>query len=164
MVIAAVQFVDVVLFFHILGVVLWIGPTYGYAFFQATAESAHPRAIPAVMESILKIDNTLGNVGALLVVASGIYMVEDIDAFGYSDFFISWGFAVFVVVVGLAHGYFGPRARKLRELAIRDLGGSGEGALSDEYKAISKQVAMVGTFAGLLAAVTIYIMAVKPFL
>lgn len=164
MVIAAVQFVDVVLFFHILGVVLWIGPTYGYAFFQATAESAHPRAIPAVMEGILKIDNTLGNIGALLVVASGIYMVEDIEAFSYSDFFISWGFAAFVIVLGLAHGFFGPRARKLRDLAIRDLGASGEGALSDEYTALSRQVAIVGTLAGLIAALTIYVMAVKPFL
>jgi uncharacterized membrane protein len=162
MLIASVQFIDVVLFFHILGVVLWIGPTYGYAFFIANAESAHPRAVPSVMESIVKIDNTLGNVGALLVIASGIYMVEDVG-WDYSEFFVSWGFAAFIVFLGLAHGFFGPRSRKLRDLAIRDLGESGEGALSDEYTALSRQVAMVGTLTGLIAAVTIYVMAVKPF-
>lgn len=160
--IAAVEFINVVLFVHILGVVLWIGPTYGYAFFIATAESAHPRAIPAVMESIVKIDRTLGNVGALLVIASGIYLVEDIG-WSYGDFFISWGFAAWIIFIGLAHAYFAPKSRELRELSIRDLGESGEGTLSDEYTALSKQVAMVGTFAGIVAALTIYVMAAKPF-
>ena len=163
MLIASVQFIDVVLFLHILGVVLWIGPTYGYAFFVSTAESAHPRAIPAVMEGILKIDNTLGNVGALLVVASGIYMVEDVG-WDYGEFFVSWGFAAFIVFLGLAHAYFAPRSRKLRDLAIRDLGESGEGALSDEYTALSRQVATVGALTGLIAALTIYVMTAKPFL
>jgi uncharacterized membrane protein len=163
MLIASVEFINVVLFLHILGAVIWLGPTYGYAFFIATAESAHPRAIPSVMESILKIDRTLGTVGMLLVIASGIYLVEDIG-WDYGEFFVSWGMAVFLLIVGLTHGYFGPRTRRLGEIAVRDLGASGEGSLSDEYQALSRQVAMVGTFAGLAAALTIYVMAAKPFL
>lgn len=160
---AAVQFIDVALFFHILGVVLWLGPTYGYAFFTMTAESAHPRAVPAVAESILKIDRSLGNIGALLVIASGIYMVEDVG-WSYGEFFISWGMAVFLLIIGLAHGYFMPKTRKLRDLAIRDLGSAGDGTLSEEYEALSRQVGMVGTFAGIVGVLTIYMMTAKPFL
>jgi hypothetical protein len=64
------------------------------------------------------------------------------------------------VLFGLVHGYFIPRGRKAEELAERDLAGSGE--LSPEYQALSKQIAGVGQLTGLIVAVTIFFMVVKP--
>lgn len=161
--IASVQFIDVVLFIHIGAVLLAFGPTYGYAFFVATAESAHPRAVPAVMESILKIDRSLVSVGLLVVLASGIYLVEDVG-WDYGEFFVSWGMTAILVLLGLTHGFFRPRTRKMRELAIRDLGESGEGTLSEEYLAESRLVARAGMVAGIIVILTVYVMAAKPFL
>jgi hypothetical protein len=45
-------------------------------------------------------------------------------------------------------------------LAERDLAAGGE--LSDEYRRISAQMARVGQLAGLIVAVTIFFMVVKP--
>jgi hypothetical protein len=88
---------------------------------------------------------------------------SDARGWEFSDFFISWGFVAILLLFGLVHGYFGPRTRKAVELAERDLGG-GDGKLSTEFDALSAQIAKVGSAAGLLIVLTIYVMTAKPFL
>ena len=162
MLIASVEFVNVVLFLHIAAVLLAFGPTYSYAFFIAISESAHPRALPAIYEGIEKIDRVLVSGASIVVLATGIYLVEDIG-WDWGEFFVNWGMVAILALIGLTHGFFRPRSRKLRDLALRDLGESGEGTLSDEYRAQSALVAKVGTVAGLIVLLTVYVMAAKPF-
>ena len=71
-----------------------------------------------------------------------------------------------VVLLGLVHGFFIPHERKLRSLAERDIeaAAGGEVTLSEEYRVASKRVATVGTLAGLVVILTIYLMSTKPFL
>ncbi len=64
------------------------------------------------------------------------------------------------MLFGLVHAYFQPRTRKAIELSERDLAAGGE--LSAEYSALSAQMARVGQLAGLVVAVTIFFMVVKP--
>jgi hypothetical protein len=42
--------------------------------------------------------------------------------------------------------------------------GDGEVQLSDEFHALKRRVGQVGTFAGILIILTIYVMTAKPFL
>jgi hypothetical protein len=159
---ASVEFYDVVLFFHISAVVLAFGPTFAYGLFIAIAQREGGIAVPAVGRSIVTWDRIAGTLGMAVILLSGIYMASR-DFWDFSDFFISWGFVAIIVLFGLAHGYFAPKTREAVRLAERDLGDGG-GSLSTEFEALSTQIAKVGSAAGLIIILTIYVMTAKPFL
>ena len=164
MITADVEFYNVVLFFHISSVVLAFGPTFAYGLFLAIAQREGGIAVPAIGRSIVTWDRIAGTLGMIVIVISGIYMASsDARGWEFSDFFISWGFVAILLLFGLVHGYFGPRTRKAVELAERDLGAA-DGKLSTEFDALSAQIAKVGSAAGLLIILTIYVMTAKPFL
>jgi hypothetical protein len=162
MITASVEFYDVVLFVHILSVVLAFGPTFAYGLFIAIAQREGGIAVPAVGRSIVTWDRTAGTLGMALILLSGIYMASR-DFWEFSDFFISWGFVAILVLFGLVHGFFAPSTRKAVALAERDLK-SPEGELSTEFNVLSAQIARVGSLAGLIVVLTIYVMTAKPFL
>jgi uncharacterized membrane protein len=148
------------LFLHILAVVLAFGPTFGYGFFVAAAQSAAPRSVPTVLRSIQKIDRYLVEPGLIVVLLAGIYLLAD-GPWEASDAFISIGFLAVIALFGLSHGFFRPQTARALELAERDLG-SGE-TLSAEYEAVSKRLENGGKLAGLIVVVAIFFMAYKPF-
>jgi hypothetical protein len=162
MITASVEFYDVVLFFHITSVVLAFGPTFAYGLFIAIAQREGGVAVPAVGRSIVTWDRIAGTLGMTVILLSGIYMASR-DFWDFSDFFISWGFVAIIVLFGLVHGYFAPKTREAVRLAERDVGDGG-GALSTEFEALSAQIAKVGSAAGLIIILTIYVMTAKPFL
>ena len=148
------------LFLHILAVVLAFGPTFGYGFFFSVAPQ-HPRATPAILAGIQKVDRYLVNPGMIVLLLAGIYLLADGPWEG-SDVFISVGFLAIIVLFGLQHGFFGPKVREAKALAERDLQ-SGD-ALSAEFEELGARIGKVGTLAGLIVVVTIFFMAYKPFL
>jgi hypothetical protein len=60
----------------------------------------------------------------------------------------------------MVHAFFGPRVRKAIDLAERDVADGGE--LGPEYRKLAKQLALGGQIAGLITALTIFFMVVKP--
>ena len=159
----AVEFYDVVTFFHILAVVLAFGPTFAYGLFLAIAQREGGIAVPAVGRAIMTWDRIAGTIGMTVILLSGLYLVSsDARGWEFSNFFVSWGFIAIIVLFGVVHGYFAPKTRQAVQLAERDLQGGGE--LSDEFNALSAQIARVGSAAGLLIVLTIYVMTAKPFL
>jgi len=148
------------LFLHILAVVLAFGPTFGYGFFFSVAPQ-YPRATPAILAGIQKVDRYLVNPGMIVLLLAGIYLLADGPWEG-SDAFISIGFLAIIVLFGLQHGFFGPKVREAKALAERDLQ-SGD-TLSAEFEELSARIGKVGTLAGLIVVVTIFFMAYKPFL
>lgn len=162
MVSASVQFYDVILFVHVTAVVLAFGPTFAYPVFLAVAEKTDPRALPVVGRAIAAWDRIA--MGLIVVVlAAGLYLT--IDRWSFADFFVSWGLLAVILLGGLAGGYFTPRTRRLVELAERDIKAAGDGPveLSEEYHQLNAQVAKVGTAAGLVIVLTIYVMVAQPF-
>ncbi len=161
----AVTFYDVVLFLHITAIIVGFGPTYAYGVFLATAQRTDPRALPTVARGILAWDR-IAQVALLVILVAGVYLVSDRAAWEFSDFYIAWGFVAVIVAGGLAGGYFTPKTRSLIELAERDISaaGTGEVKLSDEFEALSRQLAIVGTAFGVFLILTVYVMTAKPFL
>ncbi len=161
----AVTFYDVILFFHILAVVLAFGPTFAYPVFLAVAERTDPRALPAVGRGIVTWDR-IALLMLVVLLAAGLYLVADSPAWGLGDFYISWGLLVVIIIGGLSGAYFTPKTKRLVELAERDIAAAGDGEvqLSAEFQALNRQVGQVGTFAGILIILTIYVMTAKPFL
>ncbi len=143
-------------------IVLAFGPTFGYAFFQASTERLNPRGVPAMWTATEKANMYLVTPAAILALITGLYLV--IDLWEFSDVFVSVGILAILVLLGLIHGYFNPRGRQAIELAERDIAvaGTGEVKLSEEYWAVSKRIAQVGSLAGLIIVVVIFFMVVKP--
>ena len=144
------------LFLHILAVVLAFGPTFGYAFFFSVTPQ-FPRATPAILAGIQKIDRYLVQPGMIVLLLAGIYLLAD-GPWETSDAFVSIGFLAISVLFGLQHGVFRPKTRPARELAERDL------KSGDELGPVSERLSKVGSLAGLIVVVTVFFMAYKPFL
>jgi uncharacterized membrane protein len=160
--VASVTSESVILFIHVLAVVVAFGPTFGYGFFFGIAEASNPRAIPTVLRGVLVIDRILVTPGMLVLLAAGIWLVVDTKlAWDWSDTFVTVGLVAVIALLGMSHGFFRPRAKKAQAIAERDLGSGGE-QLSDEYAALSRQLAMGGRLAGLIVAIAIFFMVVKP--
>jgi uncharacterized membrane protein len=157
-VLATVTGYSVGLFIHILAVVLAFGPTFGYGFFIGVADTRAPAAVPAVNRAVNLCNLFLVTPAMIILLAAGIYLMVKGD-WG-SQSWITVGFIAIVVLFGLVHGFFVPRTRKAIELSERDVAAGGE--LSEEYKRVSAQMARVGQLAGLIVAVTIFFMVVKP--
>lgn len=149
-----------VLFLHVLAVVLAFGPTFGYAlFFSVTPQ--FPRATPAILAGIQRIDRYLVGPGLIVILVAGVILLID-GPWEMADAFIGFGFLAIFVLLGLQHGFFVPEVGKARELAERDLESGAD--LSDEFMATSQRISKVGTLAGLTVVVTIFFMVYKPFL
>jgi hypothetical protein len=150
----------IALVLHILAVVLAFGPTFGYGFFFSVTPQ-FPRATPAIMAGIQRVDRYLVNPGMIVLLLAGLYLLSD-GPWKAGNAFVSAGFVAIIVLFGLQHGFFQPQVRKARALAERDLESGDE--LSPEFEAVSQRISQVGTLAGLIIVVTVFFMAYKPFL
>ena len=160
----AVTFYDVVVWLHITAVVIAFGATFAFGVYMALTIGKYPRSVPAVIEAQMLITRTMVTGGALVILATGIYLTADRWDFGY--FFVTWGLVAIVVLLGLAHGFFLPHDRRALEAARRDIEASpGEKVeFSEEFNRASGAGARMGPIAGLIVILTIYVMAAKPFL
>lgn len=152
----------IALFLHILAVVLAFGPTFGYGILFSVLPQ-NPRATPAILAAIQKIDRYLVNPGMIVLLLAGIYLLIASDKVWKGDeAFIVVGFLAIIALFGMQHGFFQPQIRNLKALAERDL--KGGDTLSEEFQALGGRVGQVGSAAGLIVVVTIFFMTYKPFL
>lgn len=159
MLIAEIQGYYVVLFIHILAVVVGLGITFGYGLFMGFTQKHAPRSVPAVFRATLVSDRFIVTPALIVILLAGFWMVSDRE-YSLGESWISVGILAVIILGGMVHGFFGPRMRKGIEIAERDLE-KGD-TFSPEFDAIAKQLAIGGQFAGLVIAVTIFFMTVKP--
>lgn len=146
------------LFIHVLAVVLAFGPTFAYGIIFSVMPK-YPRSAPVLFETIRKVDNYLVNPAMFIVLLAGIYLLAD-GHWSSSEAFITVGFIAIIVLMGLQHAFFRPQGRKAQELAERDL--KAGDSFSAEFEEVSRRLGTVGPIAGLIVAVTIFFMVVKP--
>jgi uncharacterized membrane protein len=158
-VLATITAYNVGLFIHVLAVVLAFGPTFGYGFFVSFADTRAPASVPAMLRAIRLCNLLLVTPAMVVLLGAGIYLLVEGDI-SSGESWVTVGFIAIVLVAGLVHGYFNPRGDTAIRLAERDLAAGGE--LSPEYRAVSAQIARVGQFTGLVVAVAIFFMVVKP--
>jgi uncharacterized membrane protein len=141
-----------------LAVVVGLGATFAYAVFMGFADRFAPHSSAAVLRAARVSDRYLVTPALILILITGIYMVSEVD-FGNAAW-VSVGFIAVFVLLGMTHAFFAPRIRKAIDLADRDMADGG--SLSPEYLKLTKQIALGGQIAGLIIAVTIFFMVVKP--
>jgi Predicted integral membrane protein (DUF2269) len=158
MVLADITGYSIGLFIHILAVVLAFGPTFGYGILFSVLPS-YPRATPALLAGIQRIDRFLVTPGLVVVLLAGIYVMSD-GGWESSELFITIGFIAIIALFGLQHGFFRPQTAKAKALAERDL--ERGDTLSEEFEEVSRRLGTVGPVAGLIVVVAIFFMTVKP--
>jgi uncharacterized membrane protein len=152
----------IALFFHVVAVVVAFGPTFAYALILSVAPQ-YPRATPAILEGVQRVDRYLVNPGMVILLVAGIVLLASSGGvWDGSQAFIIVGFIAIIALFGMQHGYFQPAVRKAKEIAERDVT-TGD-ALSPEFETISRQYGQIGTVAGVVILVTIFFMVYKPFL
>ena len=156
---ATITWFGIGLFFHVLAVVVAIGPTFAYGFFIAAAESNAPRSVPAVLRAIQQHERMILTPGLGIVFVAGIYMLID-GHISAGESWVTIGFIAIIALFGMVHGFFRPKTAEALELAERDLA-AGD-SLSAEYAEISKRLDSVGKIAGAIAVITVFFMVVKP--
>jgi hypothetical protein len=152
----------IVLFLHVLAVVVALGPTFGYGVFFSVLPK-YPRAAPALIEGMRRVDRYLVNPGMVILLIAGIVLLADSSSiWDGSNFFIVWGFIAIIALFGVQHGFFGPQMARLQEIAEKDL--SAGDSLSPEFEATSQRIAQIGAATGLLIVLTVFFMVYKPFM
>lgn len=157
----AVGLYEVVAAVHVLAVVLAFGPTFAYPFMQVAAEKREPASIPYFWRVQMRIDRVFVVPGAVVVLLAGVYLVAT-GPWTLAEPWVGTGLLIVGVLLVLVLAVLGPGERRAAELAERDLGAGGEPALSDEYWAASRRVAMAGGLASLLVVIAIVVMVLKP--
>jgi hypothetical protein len=152
----------IALFFHIVAVVVALGPTFGYGVMFSVLPK-YPRAAPALIAGMRKVDRILVNPGMILLLVAGIVVLATSGSvWKGSQFFVVWGFLAIIALFGVQHGFFAPQMAKLQEIADRDLA-AGD-TFSAEFETTSQKIAQIGAATGILIVVTVFIMSYKPFL
>jgi hypothetical protein len=158
---SALLFWEVVLALHIAAVVVAFGVTFAYPIIFAVVSRSDPRALAALHRAELVVGQRLIMPGLGVVVIAGIYLASKLEV--WDTFYVQWGLGAAIVLGGLSGLFFVPTERRLIELAQRDVAaaGAGEVAMSSDYEALAKRLAMVGALSSLLVLVTIYFMATR---
>lgn len=159
MISAAVTGYTIGVFIHILAVVIAFGVTFAYPVFLAVAERSSPRSLPTVYRGMMRSDQLILTPGMIVVLLAGLYLITD-AGISFSETFVSVGFLAIIILFGMAHGYFLPRNRRALVLIERDLA-DGD-TMSDEYRAVSRQIAIGGMVASAVIVIAIFFMVVKP--
>jgi hypothetical protein len=162
--VAEVQFYDVVAWLHIAAVVVGFGPTFAFGIYAVYTQKNHPRMVPAMIDAQNQVVKTLVAAGLVLIPATGIYLTA--DRWDFADFFVTWGIVAILLLAGLAFGFFKPNDERTKEAAERDIeaAGAGEVEFGDEFNRLSGLSAKLGSLAGVVVILTIYVMTAKPFL
>jgi uncharacterized membrane protein len=99
----------------------------------------------------------------VVVLITGFYQVGK-GNWSMGSFWISATLAIVIILGGLVGAYFVPTDKRLAEMAERELAAAGDApfAPSAEYVRLAQREGGVGTLAGILIIVAVFLMVTKP--
>jgi uncharacterized membrane protein len=159
----AVTGYEISVFLHITAVVVGFGSTFAEAVMFPVATKLDNRHLPYVHRLQRAINQWLATPALVVVLATGIYQVTDADI-DFGDFWISASLFIVIVLGGLIGGYFIPADRRLGPMVEREIAAAGDEpvTLSDDYQRGARTEGIVGTVAGVLVVIAVYLMVTKP--
>jgi hypothetical protein len=144
----------VLLFLHVFAVIAMLGPTYALpAFIKLRGDPPAPAILKAEF-----VVSRFATFGLAVILVTGLGLISDSPAvkghFGDAHW-LHLGIALFVVLAGLGSGYATPRLRKAAKAAE----GGDSAAVRSLLDPLDK---VVGPILGVLGAVIVYLMLIKP--
>ena len=151
---------DVALFFHLLGVLLFVG---GIVVAGVAFEAARRRERPAQIALLLgltRVGVLLVAVGALTVLAFGLWLVH-LEGFSYGAGWIDAALGLYVVALVL--GWIGGQRPKQARLLATELAADDEPANADLRALLSHRPSLAANYGAALAVLAILaLMVFKP--
>jgi len=154
---------NLVVFVHVASAIVAFGVTFAYPVLVGFTRRMHPQALPAVHAFQERVGARVITPAATLVLLAGIYLAAT-GPYDFAEPFVGAGIVIILVLLGLGGAYFAPRARRLSDLARRDVEASGTGdvRLSEEYERAARQAGTVEAVGSALGLVAVFLMVVKP--
>ena len=144
----------VLLFLHVFAVIAMLGPTYALpAFMKLRGDPPSP--------VVLRSEHVIARFatwGLLVILVTGVGLISDSpDVKGHfgDAHWLHLAIGLFVVLAGLGTGYAAPRLRKA--VTAGDAGDSAE-----VHRLLDPLDKVVGPILGVLTAVIVYLMLIKP--
>jgi uncharacterized membrane protein len=149
--------IEWIIVFHVLAGAAWFG---GHLFMEgmmaAAGRTKEPSTILTVNLGLVETSSRLFTVAGIIVLVTGVWIVVDQPQYGFEMMFVSIGFLVVLIGLGVGLFYFRPKGAKLKELVAQ------EGATSTAALATAKQLAMVSHVMTLLVTIALIVMVLKP--
>jgi uncharacterized membrane protein len=145
---------EVLLFFHILAMAVWVGGTIMLAFISGKVERSRDVQLRARFAENAGVAGVVIGVSALIVLGSGIGMVLDSPAIELSQTWVWVALVLFGVSAVIGATYFGPATGKI--VAALDAG------QVEDADRRSKQFDLVARLDLLLLLVILGLMVFKP--
>ena len=158
----AILFYDVVVWIHVTAIVLAFGVTFAYPIIGPFFASRHPSSLPALHEAQALVGKRLIAPAGGIALLAGAYLATDREY--WDKVWVTVPLIILVALLGLGGAFFGPNEERAAELARRDVAaaGGGEPQLGEDYRAVSKRVAVVGSLSSVLVVVALFFMIAKP--
>jgi uncharacterized membrane protein len=143
---------------HVLAGAAWFG---GHLFMEGlmagAARTKDSGTLMTVMLGIVDTSSRLFTVAGLVVLVTGVWIVVDLSpVYGFEMMFVSIGFLVVLIGLGVGIFFFRPKGAALKEAIAQ------QGATSAEAQATAKQLAMVSHIMTLLVTIALIVMVLKP--
>ncbi len=160
---AGISTFEISLFIHITAVVVGLGASFAESVTFPVAMKLSPRYLPYVHRLHLTINRRFTAPALLLILLTGLYQVDE-GGFDFGDAWITATLAIVIVLGGLMGAYFIPTDRRLAAMAESEIAAAGDGevVLSDAYQRRARMSGVVGSLAGVLIVVAVFLMVVKP--
>jgi Predicted integral membrane protein (DUF2269) len=162
----AVTNYNISIFIHITAVMVGFGATFAEAIMFPVAVRTGVKYLPYVHRLQLAINQWLATPALVIVLATGLYQVDE-GNWDLGSFWISGTLTIVIVIGALLGAYFIPTDRKLAPMVEAEIAALGNreisiADLSEEYQRRGRIEGIVGTITGLLLVIAVYFMVVKP--
>ena len=150
--------IEWVVVLHVLAGAAWFG---GHLFMEGlmagAARTKDSGTMMTVMLGIVDTSARLFTAAGLLVLVTGIWIVIDLSpVYGFEMMFVSIGFLVVLIGLGVSIFFFRPKGAALKEAIAQ------QGVTSTAAAALAKQLSMVSHIMTLLVTIALVVMVLKP--
>ena len=111
------SYYEVLRFGHLLAAMVWVGGDLMIQMFYLRARVAGPEAIAQFAKDVEWIGLRVLNIAALVVVVLGVLLVVEVDAYEFSQFWISAALAMFAASFITGAGFLGPESGRIAKLS-----------------------------------------------
>lgn len=150
------SYLEFLLFGHLLAVIAWVGGDLMLQMVYLRAKAAGPAQVVQFAKDVEWIGLRVLNPAALLVVIFGVLLVIEVEAYEFSQFWISAGLAMFLASAITGAAFLGPESGRIGKLA-------GERSSNDpEVQSRIARVAMISRIEFALLVLIVLDMVIKP--
>ena len=154
---------SLVLFLHVLGAIVAVGPSATYGIWIGRTERLEPASTPHVLRTVRWIDRRLVTPAYGMQALTGVLLIglEGIDVW-HTGWLVA-GVVIYVVVMILAVAFVGPLSRA--RLALAERGGpNGPEDVRRAYEATGLRLRRILAPVAIATLAIVYLMVVKPSL